>query len=192
MTTVAVRGGDPLDVADRALVARVAAGDREALAQLHALHRGALSAYLWALLRDPAAVEEALQDTLLAVWRGAARFEGRARVATWLYAIARRQAWSRLRRRRPDVIGDESLADLADTDPGPEERVVAGADADGVRAAVARLAPLEREVLVLTFWHGLSSVEIGAVLGVPDGTVRRRLFTARQHLRRTLRTGGDR
>src|SRR3712207_1088626 len=91
------RGGTDMDqpVADdeeRAVLARVAAGDRDALATLYERHRRPLLAYLRSLLADPGLAEEVLQDTLFAAWTGAAGYGGRAGVRAWLLGIARRRA----------------------------------------------------------------------------------------------------
>jgi RNA polymerase sigma-70 factor (ECF subfamily) len=189
MTTVVRAGGEvaPPGDGDVLLLARVAAGDRVALAALYERHRRPLFAYLVTLLGERALAEEALQDTLLAVWRSAAGFQGRSRVSTWLFGIARRQALSRLRRRRPVLAADdERLAGVADPGPGPEAQAVARLEGERVVAAVARLSPVHREVLVLSFWHGLTQPELVEVLGVPVGTVKSRLSNARKALLRTL------
>lgn len=177
------------DALDRRLLELVAARDRGALAQLYERHGRALFSYLATLLGERAAAEEALQDTLLAVWRGAAGFQGRSRVSTWLFGIARRQALTRLRRRRPETVADELLTAVADPGPGPEERALARLRDEQLAAAVARLSPVLREVLVLSFWQGLTQPELAEVLGVAPGTVKSRLSNARRALRRLVEEG---
>src|SRR5688572_6724579 len=101
--------GPPGAAWDRALLARVAAGDAEALAQLYARHRPALLAYLALLAPEPGLAEELVQDTLLAAWRGAPGYAGRASVGAWLLGIARRRAHDARRRRAWTVVaGDEA------------------------------------------------------------------------------------
>jgi len=188
MTTMAGPGGDtrPATGEDDRLLARVAGGDRAALTALYERHHRPLFGYLATLLGDRSAAEEALQDTMLAVWNGAGRFEGRSRVSTWLFGIARRQALTRLRRRRPEAVDDGWLAAVADPRPGPEEQAVAHLEGERVAAAVARLSPVHREVLVLAFWQGLTQPELVEVLGVPVGTVKSRLSNARKALLRIM------
>jgi len=171
---------------DRPLLDRVATGDQQAFAALYARHGRALLAYAEGLLADRGRAEEAVQDTLLALWRGAAGFEGRSTVRTWLFGICRRQALRRLPVSRPSPLPVEAAADLPDGGPGPEAVVLARADAGAVAAALAGLAPAHREVLDLAFGAGLSHAEIAEVLGVPVGTVKSRLFHARASLARAL------
>lgn len=148
-----VDGCSPLDDAsvDAELLGLVAGGDRDALAGLYDRHRSALSVFLVRLIGDRAAAEEALQDTLLAVWRGAAGFQGRSSVRTWLYGIARRQAYTRLRRRGPQLVALDADAALADPAPTPEHVAVARADLAGLLTLIGALAPLHREALLLFF-----------------------------------------
>lgn len=91
---------------DEALLRAVAVGDVSALTQLYERHAGALFGYLYRLAGDRMTAEEILQDTMLAVWRSAAAFEGRSKATTWIFGVARRQAHNRLRiRSGPETIG---------------------------------------------------------------------------------------
>ena len=96
---------------DDTLLRRVARGEADALTTLYHRHADNLFGFLHRLAGDRMLAEEILQDTLLAVWRGADRFEGKSQVRTWLYGIARRQAHNRLRSTRPT---DALLDDLPD------------------------------------------------------------------------------
>jgi RNA polymerase sigma-70 factor (ECF subfamily) len=164
-------------------VARMAAGERAALAELYASHRGALLAYLRSLVDDPGLAEEVLQDTLYAAWIGAAGFGQRASVRVWLLGIARRRAYDALRRRTIRAVASDELDAVPDPDPEPESLAVAGAERAALRAALARLRPLHREVLVLNFMQELPYRDIADVLGVPIGTVMSRLHHAKRALR---------
>jgi RNA polymerase sigma factor (sigma-70 family) len=170
----------------RALIRRIAAGDRDALAALCARYQTAVFYYLVRLLGDRALAEEVFQDTLVAVWRSAGTFEGRSSVQTWLVGIARRQAYNSTRRRvlpRADVA---ELEVLPAADPEPEDVALAGARREELAAAMARLTPAHREVLVLTFVHGLSYPEMARLVGVPEGTIKSRLSNAKRALRALL------
>lgn len=181
-------GGDDGEPHDRELIARVAAGDRAALAALYEEHRRPLFAYLLALTADRGQAEEILQDTLLAVWRDADAFRGRSRLRTWLLGIARRQAHNTLRRggRLGPIAGEEAFPSLAAADPDPADVAIARATAQEIDAALARLAPLHREALVLAFVHDLSYQEMALVLDVPLDTVKSRLSNAKRALRPLL------
>jgi RNA polymerase sigma-70 factor (ECF subfamily) len=170
--------------ADDQILRRVAAGDRQALSELYARHRQTLFRYLLQLTPDHHLAEEILQDTLVAVWQSARSFEGRSSAQTWLLGIARRQAHNTLRRRGVPLADPAELADLPASDPAPEDALLAGAARAELVAALRRLPPIHREVLVLVFVQELSYQEAAQVLGVPVGTVRSRL----SHARRALRT----
>jgi RNA polymerase sigma factor (sigma-70 family) len=168
------------------LVARIAKGEREALAALYRRHGEAVFSYVLSICPDRGLAEEVLQDTFVAVWRGAGSFEGRARVRTWLFGIARRQALGKLRRRGDEPTDpDELLAEPA-PDPSPEEQALAAAGLERLTAAIGRLGPLQREIVTLAFVHQLSYAEMAAVLAVPIGTVRSRLAGARRRLARLI------
>jgi RNA polymerase sigma-70 factor (ECF subfamily) len=171
---------------DGKLLALVAGGDRKALADLYVLHHRALFRYLCQLTPDHGLAEEILQDSLVAVWQGAARFEGRSSVRTWLFAIARRQAHNALRKRGLPLAEEDALDGIEDPDPGPEARLLSDGDIEDLTHRIALLPLIHREVLVLNFVNGLSYEEIAAVLGVPTGTVKSRLSNAKRALRRSF------
>jgi len=170
------------DEYDVQLLRRMADGDEAALDDLYARHAPALFSYLLTLTDDRFEAEEVLQDTLVVAWRSARRFEGRARVRTWLLAIAHRQERDR-RRRHAITIGPEAELDrLTDVARGPEELALAHEEVVELGALVARLNPSQRTILALAFVHQLSYAEIAAVLDLPIGTVKSRLNNARNAL----------
>jgi RNA polymerase sigma-70 factor (ECF subfamily) len=180
---------------DERLLAAVAGGDSQALTELYERYAGPLFGFLVRLAGDRTVAEEILQDTLLAVWRSAASYGGRSSVRTWLFGVARRQAHNRLRTwrsgSRPPTADLDEAGDPPEPGPGPEEQVLAAADAAMVTAALDRLAAHHREVLVLAFVADLPQAEIAAVLGVPVGTVKSRLHHAKAALAAILRDGQE-
>lgn len=130
-----------MDDVDRSLLHRVADGDQRALEALYARHGQPLLAYAQGLLADRGRAEEALQDTFLALWRGADSFEARSTVRTWLFGICRRQALGRLPGKRPAPLPMEAAAEVPAGEPGPEAVALARADARAVATALAGLAP---------------------------------------------------
>ena len=169
-------------IEDRQLVARMAAGDQQALTELYARYAGPLFTYLRLLSADTGVAEELLQDTILAAWRGAAGYAGHASVHAWLLGIARRRAHDVLRR-RPERGGAAWAVETAPAvEPDPEQLVLARVEQETLADAIGRLAPIHREVLVLTFDHELSYRELSAVLEIPLGTVKSRLNHAKRAL----------
>jgi RNA polymerase sigma factor (sigma-70 family) len=171
---------------ERQVINRIAIGDRDALAELYACYQHTLFSYLLQLTPDHGLAEEILQDTLVAVWKCAQSFEGRSSVRTWLIGIARRQAHNTLRQRRLPLADETEMEGLVATDPDPEAWTLASFARDELAAAFRQLAPLHREVLVLTFVQELSYQETATILEVPVGTVKSRLSNARRALRALL------
>jgi RNA polymerase sigma-70 factor (ECF subfamily) len=164
---------------DHELLRLVAAGDAGALVRLYERYAGALFGYLQRLAGDRMTAEEILQDTMLAVWRSAGAFEGRAKVTTWLFGVARRQAHNRLRGRSAPEPAGVDLFDRPDRSTGPEELAIAAAGGTPVAAAIELLPDHHREVIALVFVAGLPLAEVAEVLAIPVGTVKSRLYHAR-------------
>ena len=174
---------------DDGLVARVAAGDDTALRELFSRHAPWLAARLRAVL--PAAeVEDVLQETFLAVWRGAGGYRPAGAAGGWLWGIARRQAALLLRRRGPVATALPGGVMASGQEAGdPAEVALSRAD---LAAAVAELGPPgapEREVWRLLYVEDRPVAEVAVMLGVPPGTVKSRAHRARRLLRAALRAG---
>jgi RNA polymerase sigma-70 factor (ECF subfamily) len=175
---------------DDELIAAIAAGDDAALRELFARHAPWLAARLRAVL-PPGDVEDVLQETFLAVWRGA----GGYRPGTgggWLWGIARRQAalWLRQRGRSVSVSALDALgqADL----PAMDDPVQAALSRADLQNAVAALGPpggAEREVWRLLYVEDRPVAEVARLTGVPVGTVKSRASRVRRLLRAALGGG---
>ena len=174
-------------LSDEAILALVARGDEAALGTLYDRLGGAAYRLALRILRDASLAEDAVQDAFLAAWRTAASFDpARAKASTWLLTLVHRRAVDLVRReerRRADPIeegfdpaGGERTDDEAAT---REER-------RRVQAALAQLGPDQREALELAYYAGLSQSEIAERLGVPLGTVKRRMFSGLSRLRDIL------
>ncbi len=176
---------------DARLIKRIGRGDWQALSELYARYQRPLFAYLLQLTPDYGLAEELLQDTLVAVWKSARNFEGRSSVLTWLIGIARRQAHNTLRQRRIPLADLSAVESMPASDLEPEEVALAGVARAELTEAFRRLAPVHREVLVLTFVQELSYQETATILDVPLGTVKSRLSNARRALRTLLAAKED-
>lgn len=173
--------------ADADLLARIAGGDHDALRDLFTAYRPRLRRHLWHVLGgDAAAVEDALQETFVAVWRGAAQFRGQARAATWLFQIAHFQAAHALRARSRHLtaaLPDDADTAQALTAPADDRAIL---DRLSLADAMAQLSPAHRAALDLVFVQGFSVAEAAAILNVPAGTAKSRLSYARRALARAL------
>lgn len=173
-------------LSDAELVEAVADGDRGALRELHARHVAWVTARLSRRCADRDVVGEAVQDTFVAVWKGAARWDGRGEPAAWIWGIAirrligvlrTRQRWDRRRGSvdaRPDVV------------VAAEEHVLSGVEHGDLAGALLQLSPQLRAVVQATVLDGLSTREAAQLLGIPQGTVKTRMSRARAELRGAL------
>jgi RNA polymerase sigma-70 factor (ECF subfamily) len=175
---------DRLDTcSDAELLSLVVDQRRDALAELYGRHGGWLLVRLRHRCADEGLVAEALQDTFVAVWRGAKGFTGSGQVAAWMWGIAIRRLIGLLRKRRPipvDHLGrDEQLVSA-------EELVLAGTEHGDLAGALRSLSPELRSVVQATVLDGLTTKEAGRLLGIPAGTVKTRMMRARIELRGAL------
>jgi len=176
---------------DAGLLRRIGEGDEDAMASFYREHGRVVLAQVLLVVGERVLAEEIVQDTMLAVWRGAGSFRGESAVRSWVIAIARRQTRDRLRGQRLRVVDDAFLADQPGSGPGPEVMALDRAELADVRGAIGELAPAHREVLGLAFGSGLSLPEVAGVLEIPVSTVKSRLTAARTALNRILNEKGQ-
>jgi RNA polymerase sigma-70 factor (ECF subfamily) len=169
---------------DDELIARLAGGDDAALRELFSRHAPWLAGRLRAALPAPD-VEDVLQETFLAVWRGAAAYAPQGSAGGWLWGIARRQAALALRRGGPATVP------LLDYDPGsaedPAEAVLTRAELAAAMTALGVPGGPEREVWRLLYLEDRTVAEVAELMGVPEGTVKSRAYRVRRLLRAVLR-----
>ena len=167
---------------DVEVLAAVRNGDRRALRILYDRHAPWLALRLARRCSDPGVVEETMQDTFLAVWRGAGRYSGEGDVGAWIWGIAIRRLIDTLRRRpRAEVLVAE-----VDDRPSAEEQILLGVEHGDLGGALRKLSPELRAVVQATVLDGLTSREAGRLLGIPAGTVKTRMMRARAQLREEL------
>ena len=164
---------------DESLLAAVGRSDRLAFRELYDRHAVRVYRFALSLVRNAALAEEVLQETMIAVWKSAAKFRGASKATTWILGIARNQAHSLLRREKR---GDR-LPEASPPAPDPASSVELSVK---VQEALERLSPQHREVLHLVFYEELSVAEAAEVLAIPAGTVKSRMFNARKALAKEL------
>jgi RNA polymerase sigma-70 factor (ECF subfamily) len=170
------------------LIRRIAEGDQLAMRALFGRHRAALYRWLLRLVGDEALAEDLLSEVFLDVWRQAASFQARSSVSTWLLAIARHKALS-ARRRRTHADPDEEVASTAaDGADDPELALQKKYRAELLRHGLAMLSAEHGEVIDLVYYHGRSVKEAAQIVGVPEATVKTRMFYARKKLAELVAT----
>jgi RNA polymerase sigma-70 factor (ECF subfamily) len=169
---------DAIAPPDGAVLAAVAAGDGDALATLYDRHRSVAYAIALGVTGSVSAADDVLQDAFLGVWREAARFDpARGSARAWILAIVHHRAIDHVRRRRsteplPEP-GADHPRDLVVPDVWPE--VAGRLDAVVIRGALEALPAVQREVIELAYWGGLTGAQIAERTGAPLGTVKGRM-----------------
>lgn len=172
------------DASDEALVRAIAAGDRAALHALYERHAPWLTLRLTRRCADADTVDDAVQDTFVAVWRSAKRYDGSGAVGAWIWGIGVRRLIDAIRRRPPrEFVSHERREEEA---PSAEEQVLRDVGHGDLGGALNQLSPELRAVVQATVLDGLTTREAGRLLGIPAGTVKTRMMRARTQLREEL------
>jgi RNA polymerase sigma-70 factor, ECF subfamily len=175
---------------DEALIARIAARDRDAMRALYLRYHIRVHRFAMRLVRNDTVAEDVVGDVFLDVWRQAGSFEGRSAVSTWLLAIARFKALSVLRRKPEDELTEERAAVLADPLDDPETAVGKQDTGAILRKCLQKLSREHREVIDLVYYHEKSVEEVAQIVGIPEATVKTRMFYARKKLSGMLKAAG--
>jgi len=171
------------------LLGRIEQADEGAFRELYCAFSRKLYAYVLRQLSDPAQAEEIVADTLYEVWKAPAKFRGESQFSTWLIGIARNKVLMHWRGRKPDADHDD-VADLAEQlpsdAPGAFEIMADQQRSEGVRHCVDKLGTDHRECVHLVFYQGMALADVARIQQIPEGTVKTRLFHARQKLKQCL------
>ena len=175
---------------DEALIARIASGDRLAMQVLFARHHVRIYRFVLRLLRDQWKAEDLISEVFLNVWRQADRFEGRSTVSTWLLAIARFKALSALRRKPEEGLDEDAALEIEDLADNPEVTLEKKDRSAVIRKCLMGLSAEHREIIDLVYYHEKSVEEAAKIVGIPENTVKTRMFYARKKLAEMLKAAG--
>ena len=181
--TSVARTPEPLDEAR--LLARIAERDLRAFEALYRIYHPRLTRFLTNLLRRPQLVEEALNDTMMVVWKRPEAFNGKSKVSTWIFAIAYRTALKARSRYRSGPETPETPPEPWD-EADPERQLGRRQVQSVLLAAMGQLSPDHRAVVDLTYFHEIDYRGIAEILDCPVGTVKTRMHHARKHLKQML------
>jgi RNA polymerase sigma-70 factor (ECF subfamily) len=186
----------PSAMTDEELVRTVLAGDRERFAELVQRYQGRLVNYLHRLVRDLDEAHDLAQEVFVRVYQALGRFDPQYRFSTWLFRVAQNAAIDVIRKRRFRLVpltrpDDESVEgtrelELADGQPSARDRLETGEQERRIRAAIDALPWEYRELILLRHYGELAYDEIATLKSMPLGTVKNKLFRARQMLKGTL------
>lgn len=179
---------------DSALVEKAQKGDTQAFEQLVRLHQNKVYGIAIRMTGNPEDAEDAAQDAFVRAWEKLPSFRGDCAFLTWLYRLTTNVCLDHLnarsRRKAVSLSADDDIGsramEIPDDAPGPQEQVEKSERAQALRGALDRLPADARQIVVLRESEGLSYDEIGLVLELPAGTVKSRLFRAREKLREDL------
>src|ERR1700691_1049715 len=190
-TLVSSETGTELRASDTALIDRIMQRDQTALAALYDRYAGMLSSVLIRILRDTQTAEEILQDIFFQLWSAPSRFDaGRGSLPAWLMVIARNRAISQLRRHNPaagEPLVEATAISTFNIESAASQQQLLGR----VKGALANLPPEQRAAVELAYFDGLTQSEIADRTGDPLGTVKTRLRSAVETLKRTLHSAAS-
>ena len=175
---------------DEVLISRIAGGDRLAMQVLYARHQVRVYRFVLRLVRNEATAEDLISEVFLDVWRQAGKFEGRSAASTWMLSIARFKALSALRRRPEEELDDETAEQIEDHADDPETALAKKDKGSALRQCLARLSADHREIIDLVYYHEKSVEEVAEIVGIPEATVKTRMFYARKKLSELLKEQG--
>jgi RNA polymerase sigma-70 factor, ECF subfamily len=175
---------------DEALLESISEGGRTAMHTLYSRHHVRVYRFILRMVRDAATAEDLTSQVFLDVWRTASQFQGRSQVSTWLLSIARFKALTSLRQRKHEDIDQEEMLEIADEAETPEACLDRSTTSAILRACVAKLSPAHREIINLVYYHEKSVEEAGQIIGIPQSTVKTRMFYARKQLADLLKVAG--
>ncbi|MCA1363809.1 MULTISPECIES: sigma-70 family RNA polymerase sigma factor [Bradyrhizobium] len=175
---------------DDMLLASIADGNRTAMHILYCRHNVRVYRFILRIVRDATTAEDLVSQVFLDVWRTAGQFQGRSQVSTWLLSIARFKALTAMRQRRFEDIDQEDVRQIPDGCDTPETSLDRSDTSAILRACVQKLSPAHREIINLVYYHEKSVEEVGQIIGIPQSTVKTRMFYARKQLADLLKGAG--
>jgi len=172
---------------DGTLVRRCCNGDRRAFEALVVRYERPVYNAALRMLHDREEARDVAQTVFLKVYEHLGEYDPAHRFYSWIYRIALNESINTLQRRRPRAALD---TEMAGDEPSPDESIGQAQLAGGLAGAIAALRDEYRAVIVLRHYLGCSYEDMAAALGVPEKTVKSRLFTARQSLRTAMESNG--
>jgi RNA polymerase sigma-70 factor, ECF subfamily len=175
---------------DEVLIARIAKGERLAMEELYGRYRVPVYRFVLRMVRNPTTAEDLNSDVFLDVWRQAGTFEGRSAVSTWIFSIARFKALNALQRRPMEELDDEKAGAIEDQADDPEIALAKKDKAAVLRACLLKLSAEHREIVNLVYYQHKSVEDVAGIVGIPEATVKTRMFYARKKLSELLTEQG--
>jgi len=181
---------DQLDTQARELLQQMTNGLQTSLEAFYRLFESRVYQYALTRLNDPHEAADTVNEVMMEVWKHASRFEGRSRVSTWLLGITHHKVYDRLRKRkhrnREEDIDDYSDRLSDDSNTAMDNIIAAMQDSELIRNCLDNLSEAHREVVHLAFFEDLAYQEIARIVECPEGTVKTRVYHAKNALKKCL------
>lgn len=168
---------------DNELMKRIAKGDVKAFETLYRSTSNKIFFYLLRFLKSRESAEDIHVEVYTQVWKSAKNFKGKSRARTWIYGIARNLALNQLRKR-----GNRQMLQFSETIKDNKSTSVFDAfdRHQHIQKALSTLSAKHREVMDLVFFHEMTYQEVAGILGVPENTVKTRMFYAKEAVKKTI------
>lgn len=167
------------------LIEAIARKDRSAFGQFYRALERPLFRFVQVKLNDPFRSADIVHEVFLEIWRNAGAFQKKSSVRTWVFSIAYRKVVD-IFRREGRLSYQQDLPEQVDDSPDPVAALTAAQNAEAVRGCLDGLKPEHRLAIELTFYEDMGYRDIASITGVPEGTVKSRVFHAKQLLMRCL------
>jgi len=161
---------------------RIARRDRVAFEELYREYGPRVFRFAVRMIRDETKAEEVTNDVMVEVWKSAGQFKGRSAASTWIFSIARHRALNAVRRKQIPTTDLDHAGEIRDESEDPMASTDQSTTSDLLRTALDQLSNDHREVVELTFFHGMNYKEIAKIVECPEGTVKTRMFHAKKQL----------
>jgi RNA polymerase sigma-70 factor (ECF subfamily) len=169
-------------LSDETLIQQIADGNKLAMRALFARHQVRVYRFALRIVRDTALADDVVSEVFVDAWQHAGRYEGRSTVSTWLLGITRHKALTAANRRPTESIDSETAMNVVDPGSSPEAALGQKDTGAVIRRCLASLTSEHAEIIDLVYYQDKSIKEIVEILGIPENTVKTRMFYARKRL----------
>jgi RNA polymerase sigma-70 factor (ECF subfamily) len=177
-------------MSDEALVTLIARSDKHAMRVLFVRYNVLMFRFLMRFVDSESLAEDLVSETFIDVWRHAGQYQARSLVSTWLLAIARNKALSALRQRSTDELDYEAIDLIEEPGDNPEVALQKTGRSALLLDCLKQLSPAHREIIDLVYYHERSIDDAAEIIGVPQNTVKTRMFYARRRIAKLMASKG--
>jgi RNA polymerase sigma-70 factor (ECF subfamily) len=177
-------------MSDEALVGLIARGDKHAMQVLFARYNVRMFRFLLRFVDSESMAEDLVGEAFIDVWRHAGQYAARSLVSTWLLAIARNKALSALRQRTTDELDHDAITFIEDPGDNPEVAMQKTERSGVLLNYLKQLSPAHREIIDLVYYHERTIGDVAKIIGVPQNTVKTRMFYARRGIAKLMAARG--